>query len=77
MEIKDQLTDSGAVIGYRPDLKYEKINEPEKSDTSVINKYINDNSSYTNTIQSYLNNNILFHISFGFYYVYINYQVYF
>lgn len=56
MEIKDQLTDSGAVIGYRPDLKYEKTNEPEKSDISVINKYINDNSSYTNTIQSYLDN---------------------
>ena len=56
MEIKDQLTDSGAVIGYRPDLKYEKINEPEKSDISVINNYINNNDSYTNTIQSYLNN---------------------
>lgn len=56
MEIKDQLTDSGAVIGYRPDLKYEKINEPEKSDISVINNYINNNDSYTNTIQSYLDN---------------------
>lgn len=56
MEIKDQLTDSGAVIGYRPDLKYEKINEPEKSDISVINNYINNNNSYTNTIQSYLDN---------------------
>lgn len=56
MNIKDQLTDSGAVIGYRPDLKYEKINEPEKSDINVINKYINNNDSYTNTIQSYLDN---------------------
>lgn len=56
MNIKDQLTDSGAVIGYRPDLKYEKINEPEKSDISVINNYINNNDSYTNTIQSYLDN---------------------
>lgn len=56
MNIKDQLTDSGAVIGYRPDLKYEKINEPEKSDINVINNYINNNDSYTNTIQSYLDN---------------------
>lgn len=56
MNIKDQLTDSGAVIGYRPDLKYEKINKPEKSDISVINNYINNNDSYTNTIQSYLDN---------------------
>lgn len=56
MEIKDQLTDSGAVIGYRPDLKYQKTNEPEKSDINVINKYINNNDSYTNTIQSYLDN---------------------
>lgn len=56
MNIKDQLTDSGAVIGYRPDLKYQKTNEPEKSDINVINKYINNNDSYTNTIQSYLDN---------------------
>lgn len=55
MDIKDQLTDSGAVIGYRPDLKYQKTNT---SETTVINTtdYINNNSSYTNTIQSYLDN---------------------
>lgn len=55
MEIKDQLTDSGAVIGYRPDLKYQKTNTSET--TSVdINTYVNDNTNYTNTIQSYLDN---------------------
>lgn len=56
MEIKDQLTDSGAVIGYRPDLKYEKINSPENIGIDVINKYINNNDNYTNTMQSYLDN---------------------
>lgn len=55
MEIKDQLLDSGAVIGYRPDLKYEKDNDASTSD-DIISKYVNDNSSYTNTVQSYLNN---------------------
>lgn len=56
MEIKDQLTDSGAVIGYRPDLKYEKTNTPQEQNTNIINEYINNNDSYTNTLQSYLDN---------------------
>ncbi len=56
MEIKEQLTDSGAVIGYRPDLKYEKTNVSEESGINIVNNYINNNTSYTNTIQSYLNN---------------------
>jgi hypothetical protein len=56
MEIKEQLTDSGAVIGYRPDLKYEKTSKSKESGISIINEYINNNTSYTNTIQSYLNN---------------------
>lgn len=55
MAIKDQLTDSGAVIGYRPDLKYEK-NIPKDSNTNAIGNYINNNDSYTNTVQSYLSN---------------------
>lgn len=56
MDIKDQLTDSGAVIGYRPDLKYEKTNTSVTTENNVINEYVNNNSSYTNTIQSYLDN---------------------
>lgn len=59
MEIKDQLIDSGAIIGYRPDLKYEKTNtntEDNNSENNIINEYVNNNSSYTNTVQSYLNN---------------------
>ena len=56
MEIKDQLIDSGAVIGYRPDLKYEKSNSVNESNIDITNEYVNNNNSYTNTIQSYLDN---------------------
>ena len=56
MEIKDQLIDSGAVIGYRPDLKYEKSNHVNESNIDITNEYVNSNNSYTNTIQSYLDN---------------------
>lgn len=57
MEIKDQLTDSGAVIGYRPDLKYEKTNTNSKDNSNnIINDYVNNNDSYTKTVQSYLDN---------------------
>lgn len=56
MEIKDQLIDSGAVIGYRPDLKYEKSNHVNESNIDITNEYVNNNNSYTNTIQSYLDN---------------------
>lgn len=56
MEIKDQLIDSGAVIGYRPDLKYEKSNHINESNIDITNEYVNNNNSYTNTIQSYLDN---------------------
>ena len=56
MEIKDQLIDSGAVIGYRPELKYEKENTQQTTFDSVLSEYINDNDSYTNTLQSYLQN---------------------
>lgn len=56
METKNQLTDSGAVIGYRPDLKYEKTNNPENIGINIVNKYINNNDDYTNTMQSYLDN---------------------
>lgn len=56
MEIKDQLIDSGAVIGYRPDLKYEKTNTLKESNDIAFNKYINDNSGYTKTMQSYIDN---------------------
>lgn len=59
MEIKDQLTDSGAVIGYRPDLKYEKsntTNDESNLGINIINEYVNTNSNYTNTIKSYLDN---------------------
>ena len=56
MEIKDQLIDSGAVIGYRPDLKYEKSNSANESNIDITNEYVNNNNSYTNTIQSYLDN---------------------
>lgn len=56
MEIKNQLIDSGAVIGYRPDLKYEKTNTSVETGMSIVNDYINNNDNYTNTIQSYLDN---------------------
>lgn len=58
MDFKDQLTDSGAVIGYRPDLKYEKTSDltQDNDSSNIINDYINNNSAYTNTMQSFLNN---------------------
>ena len=58
MDIKEQLTDSGAVIGYRPDLRYEKKIESETNiiQQSDINDYVNNNDSYTKTVQSFLNN---------------------
>ena len=43
MEIKDQLIDSGAVIGYRPDLKYEKSNSVNESNIDITNEYVNNN----------------------------------
>lgn len=56
MEIKEQLTDSGAVIGYRPNLKYEKTNKPVTQTEPVnINQYVNK-SSYSTTLKSFLNN---------------------
>ena len=56
MEIKEQLVDSGAVIGYRPDLKYEKDNKPITQAKPVnINQYIGK-SNHSTTLKSYLNN---------------------
>jgi len=56
MEIKEQLIDSGAVIGYRPNLKYEKFNKPvEQTEPININQYINK-ASYSTTLKSFLNN---------------------
>lgn len=56
MEIREQLTDSGAVIGYRPNLKYEKTNKPVTETAPVnINQHINK-ANYSTTLKSYLNN---------------------
>lgn len=61
MAIKSQLTDSGAVIGYRPELKYEKTNTKIDGTNAIYHSQDNDN--YTNTLQSYLNNQPNFVIS--------------
>ena len=47
MSIREQLTDSGAVIGYRPDLKYEKTNTFTNNTSDVTTKYVNNNKNYT------------------------------
>ena len=52
---EDQLLDSGAVIGYRPNITYDKENTSTSEESSIIDDYINDNESYTDTINSYLN----------------------
>ena len=52
---EDQLLDSGAVIGYQPNLTYDKENSDMTEEVSVIEDYINNNESYTSTMQSYLN----------------------
>lgn len=56
-KIKEQLTDSGAVIGYRPDLRYGK----EISNTDAVNKgepsaVSGSPVAYSATVNSVLNN---------------------
>lgn len=52
---KDQLTDSGAIIGYRPDLQYSKnINSFTNQKTKDI--ITEDSKEYSKTIESYLAN---------------------
>lgn len=55
IKTEDQLLDSGAVIGYHPNLTYDKENSTTTENTTVIEEYINNNEGYTNTMQSYLN----------------------
>lgn len=52
-KIKSQLTDSGAVIGYRPDLQYSK----SISSNNTVRDSINDNTeNYSQTVKSFLEN---------------------
>lgn len=49
---EDQLKDSGAVIGYRPELKYEKEYNGRTTTTNTSTK-VNNKQNYSNTVKSF------------------------
>ena len=63
MKYTDQLKDDGAVIGYKPNLKLSKTEQPaetvqqQNEDTiKLLTQFAVDYSQYSKTIQGYLNN---------------------
>lgn len=55
IEPKDQLIDSGAVIGYRPELKYEKEYNGRTTATNTTTQ-LSNNQKYSNTVKSFSTN---------------------
>ena len=63
MKYTDQLKDDGAVIGYKPNLKLSRTEQPadvvqqqNEETITLLTQFATDYSQYSKTIQGYLNN---------------------